>query len=301
MVTPTTMRLVDDTADTEIKFRLGVGSDPSPITCVSYDLGFPDVREVAQDIPGQSGQIDDTVWFGGRNVTLNLTVKDGTLSGWGSLSRHQWIDQLRAFCRPTKRPWLYVRCEGWPQERRLQLRANSLSCTVDDKGKVIIPVTLTYRVPSGTMQAVTDTTGTIYPVGASAGISFPIAWPNTPGIGFAPGSAPNSAILTNDGTETAYPLFRIYGQGYNPAIIKRSTGDMVALNTTVPAGHYVDINMADRTVYLDSDPGLSQYGTLDLARSTWWGLDPGDNDISFVVGFIDNSCQLYYQYPSEWI
>jgi hypothetical protein len=300
MVSPTTMRLVDDTTGIELPIELGVGGIASPIKCVSYDLGFPDVREVAQDIPSQSGQNDDTEWFGGRTATLNLTVKDGTLAGFGTLSRHQWIDKLRALARPSLRPWLYIRCEGWAQERRMRLRANAYSCTVDDKGKVKIPVTLTYRVPSGTMQAVTATTGTIYPLAATSGLAFPISWDST-GVSFAPGASPNTAILTNDGTETAYGLFRVYGRGSNPILTNKTTGAVVVLTTPVASGHYVDINMADRTVYLDSDPSLSLYGALDLTRSTWWGLQPGANEVAFTIGLIDNSCQVAYEYTSEWI
>lgn len=291
----TTMRLVD--GDLELPFRMARGNDGSPITCTSYDLGFPDVREVVSDRSGQSGQDDDTQWFGSRTVIVNVTVRDGALDGWDVTSRHQWLDQLRAFSRPSRRPYLYLWAQGWEQERRLKLRATPFSCSVDNKGGVIIPATLTYKVPSGTMEAVQATTGTLYPMAASAGMHFPMSFP----MSFAPGAAPNSAILTNAGTETAYPLFRVYGQGTNPVITKKATGEQVALTTPVASGHYVDINMADHTVYLDSDPSLSLYGNLDLSRTTWWGLDPGDNEVAFTVGNIDNSCQLYFEYASEWI
>ncbi|MEU0469921.1 hypothetical protein ABZ215_38490 [Amycolatopsis sp. NPDC006131] len=300
MASPTTMRLVDDVSGVEFPIQLGTGDVRSPVKCVSYDLGFPEAREVVQDIPGQSGTVDDTQWFGSRTVTLNLTAKDGELAPWGVLTRHQWVDKLRSFARPSLRPWLYIRCEGWEQERRLRLRPSGLSCTVDGKGKVIIPVTLTYKAPSGTMQAVEATTGTIYPLAPNAGISFPISWTST-GIAFDAGSSPNSAVLTNQGSETAYPLLRIYGQGTNPIITKKGTGEVVALNTTIQPGHYVDIDMAERTVYLDSDPSLSLYGFLDLNVTTWWGLDPGPNEVAFTVSNADNSCQLYYEYSDEWI
>jgi hypothetical protein len=75
------------------------------------DLGFPSVRAVAEERPSANGTLDTTSLHGARVVSLNV-------KGYGT-SLTSIRDQLAAWCRPDRRPYLVVDRDGRPRSRTL--------------------------------------------------------------------------------------------------------------------------------------------------------------------------------------
>lgn len=294
----TTMELVDHLGN-EYPLKLGntslYGPD-HPLVCTSWDLGYPDVRTNVDDRIGQSGYNDSTLYYGGATVTLDIDVKDGEIAGstFGTLTRHQWIDKLQTLANVRFRPYLYIQAEGWAQQRRASLRANELSFTVDQKAWRKLPITMTFS--RNTMTSVTPVEGSVRPLTTTSGLSLPFVFP----MSFDPGTSTDYSTLVNTGSAYASPIYYIYGACSNPAIQNRDTGEYIAFtNLSVAEGHYIEIDVARRTVKMDSTSSV--YGNLNMGLTTWWQLAPGDNNVRFIASNQNSSCQLFYRYYSEWV
>lgn len=294
----TTIELVDAQGN-EYPLLVGMGGSlPSthPLVCTSWDLGYPDVRENVNLYTGQSGTDDNTLFYGGSTVTLNVDVKDGAIAGsaYGTMSRHAWIDRIQAMCNVRFRPYLYIQAEGWAQRRRTLLRTNRLSFLADSPAWRKIPVTMTFS--RNNMQSVDPVEGVIHSASTVSGRSYnkSYAW------SYNPGTSTDFATLTNAGSEYASPIFYIYGACTNPRIQNRNTGEVIAFSgITVPEGHYIEVNVKKRTVLLDST--ISVYTNLNLTTSSWWQLAPGDNSVQFIASSRSEASQLSYRFYSEWV
>lgn len=100
----------------------------------------------------------------------------------------------------------------------------------------------------------------------------------------------NEVGLDNDGNFYTPPLIRIYGYAENPKVELTNTGDFIKLDGyTIPAGSYVEIDVANGTIELDDGTDLSGYLSTD---SVWFYLESGNNvlrlthDGSYLLGSI---------------
>lgn len=265
------------------------------------DLGYPAVRESKQDTPGQHGSTDLTQFFGERQVTAKVKIfGDHTLAAEG------YEDLLRALAHPARRPYLYVQRDGWAAERRLRVRGNTYSCLRTAASAIYLEVQLALVAPDGTMEDASLSTVAVYAQSAIAGLSAPVSFGSS-GVSLTPASLGSQAVVTNDGTVATPPVYQIYGGCSDPAIINNSTGESLSFTgLSIPTGHYLEIDVANRTAYMDSDPSQSYYSKIDWSSSTWWWLAGGDsggfdNLVTFDATSPTSSAVLYVNYRSRWI
>lgn len=290
----TTLRLVD--GDTTVTLRPEQPAATDAIFVESYDLGFPQAREATQDAAGQSGVVDLTAFHGGRTVTVEVAILDD-----GSLTRHQWADQLRIMCHPAKRPYLYVQQDGWMAERRVMLRGSQFSMVIDRASKARLKASLSWAAPHGVLESADVTEYRIATITSGIGLTFPVDWAST-GLSFTPANSAATTTIVNNGTATAVPFYRIYGAITSPQILNSTTGETLHLpDMVVPAGEFVDIDVANRTVYLNGSPSNSYYRYIDWSVSTWWEFQPGTTLMALSASSQDSNAALLVQFRERWL
>lgn len=114
------------------------------------------------------------------------------------------------------------------------------------------------RAYSQTLQTIT---GTVLS-SSGGGMVFPKKFPFT----FA-SSGGGTVSFTNGGNRPTPPIFQVYGQCVNPQIVCLDTGVRIVLNGTIPAGQYLELNAAKRTVKMGGTVGAANF--YDAANSTW--------------------------------
>lgn len=287
----TTLSLVDGA--TTIPLAVAGSPNPCAVVVKSYDLGFPDVREVKADLAGQSGTTDLTSLHGGRVVTLAVSILDVP-----GATKHQTYDLLRAACHPAHRPQLFVQLAGWPQQRVLTLRGQPASCVVGPTHGNFLEATLAWVAPSGVMTSVGTNSTVIAPaVSAGTGISFPITF----ALAWTPGSATGIQTITNAGTEPTSPVWTFYGGATNVTVSNLTTGALMRIDVTIPDGHYLTVDMGARTAFLDSDPSQSVYGDIDFTVSTWWTIQPGANSVEVQADSSDATAEVFLTWRDVWV
>ena len=294
VVTAGTARLADDTGSTLITLTSAdVATDP--IAVESWDLGFPEVRAVADADPAADGEIDATTHVGARGITAQMTVVGDDTDTAGV-----WYRRLRALCHPRRRYWLHMQRDGWAAERRIQVRPDSLTDPIDSTAAVLLTVQASWRAPYGLWQSITDDTVTLAPSGATEpGFTFPVHFPYTFGTGVASGA---TTVTVDDESEPTLPTIDIYGPCVNPVVSNLTAGTQFAFTSLIlTAGQFVRITFRDRTVLLDGSAASSRYGDVDWTVSTWWTLQPGVNQLAFTPTAPTAGCQARVSWPSLWI
>lgn len=294
----------------------------SPFIVKDYDFGSPAPREVLIDKAGRPGVDDFTSLFGSRTITLQLYIMDAV-----EASRHQLLELLRSTCNPSHRPWLYAQCQGWEQERRISLRGQPLSCVVGQNHSTYLEVSLVYAAPYGVWEAVdpTDdsplppyqalinpisvTTAFSIPSGAlsSAALTIPSGGtagagpdPTIPALLITSGSNSNMTPLTTLGTAPSYPVFVVSGRCTDPIIHNLTDNTTFSLaGYTVPANHFVTIDMNAQTVLLDGNAGISIYSKVDWSVSSWFSLTKA-TIIQFTTSSNDNNSSLAIYYNQNY-
>lgn len=121
--------------------------------------------------------------------------------------------------------------------------------------------------------------------GTGGGLSFPATFPWT-----FTGSAGGQASVTNNGTATAYPLLRIYGNITTPTITHLGSGKQLTFSGSVGPGDFLEIDLFERTVKLNGT--TTRLNLLNIASSRWFGLPPGANILRLSGGTYDGSARL---------
>lgn len=305
---PTSMTLVDGQ---DYPLSLAGYDNGSPFIVKDYDFGSPSPREVVGDRAGRPGVDDLTSLFGSRTITLQLDIMDAQ-----EATRHQLLELLRSMINPSHRPWLYAKCQGWEQERRISLRGNPLSCVVGQNHSSYLEVSLVFSAPSGVWQGVEDPLSKqIYPLagasaftiaaGAALSAAFTITAggshstgpdPTIPAFSLIAGSGNNITTVSDLGSSTTYPTFIINGLSDSPVIRNLTTNTTMSLaNFTVPNGHFAVLDMDNKTALLDGDPGQSIYSKIDWSISSWLSLDNNDV-VQFTTKSNDSASSLVISY-----
>jgi hypothetical protein len=280
-VAPNTLRVVR-TDGVEV---LNLGIDESFILR-SLDLGFPEVRDFAEAIPGMDGEVDTTAHVGARAITAEVTVSQ---SGTGPL-----VDRLAAVMHPGARYWLYVGRTDWPGERRILARGASFACPPGS----IRTAQMGFRCPSGLLEDAQEQSVTLAPQGQPAGgMSFPVSF----SMSFDPGLVPGAALITVGGTVPVAPVIDIYGPCTDPLVRVVNTGAQMRLRGDIAAGDFVRIDTAARTILRNNDPNYSVYGQLDFASSSWPTLPVGQMWVVFSPASSSGACQAVLRWANRWI
>lgn len=104
----------------------------------------------------------------------------------------------------------------------------------------------------------------------------------------AGGSGEQTDNFTNAGTEVTEPTFRIDAAGTEFVIANNLTGDTMTITYNLTAGHYILINVADRTIKLDNSTSI--YSAL--TAGDFWRLAPGTQEIGFTATGYDANTLL---------
>jgi len=113
------------------------------------------------------------------------------------------------------------------------------------------------------------------------GASFPWIFP----LSFSGGGG-GSTTVTNTGAAVAYPTITIPGPVISPVISNSTTGQKIALNLTLVTGDTITVNTKDRTI--TQGGATNKIGSL-MTGSSFWGLAPGDNIITYAANQYDTS------------
>lgn len=128
----------------------------------------------------------------------------------------------------------------------------------------------------------------------SPGHGFDVAFD----MGFGGGGGSGTSVAINDGVFNSPPSMRLAGPASNPRIRNVTSDKTLFFNITLASGEYLDIDVNKRTVFLNGDPLLSRYYTLDPS-SVWWFIEPGSNTIQVQSG-ADNPA-LTVKWRDAWV
>ena len=240
--------------------------------CEELDLGSPAVRTVAVDRSRADGTTDDTAHFGARAVTVRLAVFDDA-----DYTRRQNLDRLASYCHPGIRPTLtFVDADSGP--RRVTLRADQFTAPLSHPDMTRVQVS--WAVPSGVIESADQR---LKATGASGGEAEGWSPPLEPPLAF-PAHTSSPLLVTSAGSIPAAWEAAIFGPITSPAILNRTTGEVVASfpGLGIGPGDYLAVRQAERTAWLNDEPGASRYHFLDFTSSTWAPLGPGGQLIELV-------------------
>lgn len=86
-------------------------------------------------------------------------------------------------------------------------------------------------------------------------------------------------IIDNGGNEITHPVLRVYGPGTDFVVQNLTTGQQINLNTTLPAGQYIEIDCNARTILLNGTSNV--YGVMEYNDADFFYLEPSENEIYF--------------------
>lgn len=136
----------------------------------------------------------------------------------------------------------------------------------------------------------------IVPSPATAGgRAYPKGYPKlyTPGVG-------DAAIVNNAGRSPSYPKIVVTGPGAAPLATNARVGRTLYFNYVLGVGENLVIDTDPRRRSILLNGATPRYSALDSARSKWWPLLPGDNDIR--IGFANYSfgAQVEILHKDAW-
>jgi hypothetical protein len=267
----------------------GDAADALPVVVTSLQVGGADIRDVVANRSNDDGTIDTTQYAGAAAVTCALTCLPG-------LTAHQVEDTLRGWLRPNRRAWLTVQRQGWDQPRRLLVRADALSPPVSSPGPTVA-MQLAWRAINGVWESVAEQSKTLYPgMSADVGRTYPRTYPWS----YTPSIPTGAGLVTVGGNVATPPMLRIYGPVTAPGIANTTTGKAFQFISSyaVPAGEYVTVDCGNRTVRANDDPTISRENVVDWSNSTYWKLQPGDNQLAFTgshLGAVTQAVAAWYE------
>jgi hypothetical protein len=241
--------------------------------CSSLDLGYPDVRDVTSNRPDADGIDDRTALMGGRVISADITA----LRGAGAV-----IDVVAAsfapFMVPSARPTLHYILDRLDNpERTLTVRPSGYSWQV--AGPDQRDINLQWVAADPVARAVTEQTATSWSGSSTLpGRTYPLTFNRIYPPG---GSVGNSAQIRTAGEVPIKPRLRIFGPITNPNVFFyiyptgtgpplptplsiRFTGGII-----VGAGHFVEVDVARKTAFVDADPTQSVLASIDWINTTW--------------------------------
>ncbi len=280
-VAPNTLRVVRPDG-VEV---LNLGMDESYIL-TSLDLGFPDVRDSSETVPGMDGEVDTTAHVGARAITAEVFVSQ---SGTGPL-----VDKLAGVMHPGARHWLYVGRADWPGERRILARGGTFACPPGNVRRA----QMGFRCPAGLLEDAAEESVTLAPQGsATGGMTMPEEFPLT----FDPGLVPGARLIDVGGTVSTLPVVDIFGPCTDPLVRVVGTGAQMTIRGDIAAGDFVRIDTAARTILRNNDPNFSVYGQLDFATSSWLILPVGNAQVVFSPLSSSGNCQAIMRWAKRWL
>jgi phage-related protein len=114
-------------------------------------------------------------------------------------------------------------------------------------------------------------------------------------IVFAAGTG-NVGTANNAGNVTAYPIITITGIATNPLIVNQTTSQYISFNLTMISTDTLVIDPQNKTVLLNGVSALLYVQD----GSSWWGIQPGNNTISYTSGGGGDDAKCVLTYYNTW-
>lgn len=283
------LRLVN--GDTELEFWPSDDIIPQAL-----DVSFPAVREVTEPRTDDDGERDDTQLHGGRGVSLDLALTNELIEP------ATLIDQVKAFLHPRSRPYLYATETGWDQERRIRLRVDQMSDPYAGyAASQTRMVQLQWKAPDGVWEAADETE--LAPISAdvptTVGFSFPVTFP----LAMTATQATGAVAVNNPGGTPAHFVAKLYGPCTAPRLVNETTGEEITFTSALvlAAGEYVEIDTRDRSAYLLSMSSLSRLTYIDFTVTSWWRLEPGEQQVRYAPGVSAAGSVAVITYRPSWL
>lgn len=254
------------------------------------DLGYADVREIIEVLPGRDGADDYTSYAAAKAVSVSVVVVPTVGATIGAS-----MDRLTAWMDPSRRPTLHYRLAG-QGDRQMTVRAAQLGRPATRAGRGRLEVSLGWKVPDGRAYEDAIHLASINPTATSiSGRVYPRAYPRS----YPANVGTGIATVRNGGPLRVFPLVRIWGPVTNPAITNDRTGQTVKLTTTINDGDYAEIDMRARTAQLNGNPALAASLRAYLTTRQWWPLERGDNAIRFHPSTVSGRAEVLWSaaYP----
>lgn len=259
------------------------GRPADPHDCLLLQqVGGLDGAPVDQDVnpwPGGDGDILGQLSVRGRTLSVEGLIVAPSRGRLRELER-----DLRRACAPTVDTWPVV-VDGRVGDPALSLdvRTGEPLVTVDEGassqgwGKAF---RVTFRSGSSTLRSHQQHTRSVLPPAPGGGLVFPLVFPL---VFTGPAATPSGITVTNQGDAPAWPRLLLHGELVNPVVWNVSTGQRLALHTTIFDGETVTLDGRARTAAVDGPSGGNRYHTIDRSVSDWWQLHPGDNLIRLLA------------------
>ena len=255
--------------------------------CESLDIGWPATREVVSNKPDMNGIDDRTMYMGARTVTADIVAAHGAGARIDAVAA-----SFAPFMNPGVRPVLHYVLDrpGYP-ERQLTVRGADYGWPI--AGPDLRSIHLSWVAADPVMRDATLKTATAWAgSGLGGGRTYSLVFPRLYPAG---GSAPTQCAVSPQGDVGVRPVFRVYGPATTPKVNwylipsgQNGWMSMVA-GYQVFANHYLDIDSANKTAYVDGDPTQPAMASIDWQNSSWPLIGPAP---SYAI------IQLYCTSPS---
>lgn len=259
---------------------LVLGTDPYVVTSIA--IGSPNVRENTRDVALGDGERDDSLYLGGRAITVATRLK-GNLRSCPTNDMQGLIDAVTPYMHPRLRPTLTWQLPGSAHLRAAIVRGVNWPYTISAPRAPILP--LQFKCPSGEILA-----------GAAGGASAQICEIIRPSAdveegrtydltfdrSYPPSEPIGSREITNPGNNDTHWVLTIFGPVTDPAF----TINGIAVEFTglmLLAGQNVVIDTRRRTALFDNNPLDSRYNLMNYNEWGWHDIElqPGTNVVRF--------------------
>jgi hypothetical protein len=238
-------------------------------------LEEPDRRVTTTVNPGADGGFVPAALYGLRGVSIT-----GAIAGNGPLGPGAARAALGAACQlqrtvqllPVLRTFTFTLLDG----RSFMFQGQVTSYKAPNLGVGLVSFSISIIAPDPLLYDPADQTSGSIAVPFGGGVILPTLVPFVRAA-----STGGHALLANHGNETTYPLLTLVGPLTSPYMLNQASGQYLQLAYTIPFGSSAVVDMKNNTIALASGLGLLE---TKVQGSSWWGLVPGDNPLSFSTG-----------------
>jgi hypothetical protein len=133
------------------------------------------------------------------------------------------------------------------------------------------------------------------PSGFSLPVSLPFAMTATASTG--------ATVISNLGAVPSHFTARLYGPAAGPRLTNETTGEEIAFTSglVLGPGEYVEVDTRDRTAVLLSIADASRLSFVDFATTSWWRIEPGDNQLRYAAESLEPGAAAVITYRPAWL
>lgn len=265
---------------------LGYGTDYE-FAAAPQGFGLPGFRTSDRDRPFRDGEIAADDLLAARKIVLDVWVLGTT-----DADAEDNLTALRAAWAPaTANSELRVRLAS--TEYALVGRPRGCIAVLDLlKNGGTIRARLEYKATDPRLYSaeVTDAALSLASV-AGTGMTFPATFD----LSFGGALSGGITTVTNSGLHPAPWVVTMNGDLVNPTLENVTTGETLSFSGTVASGDQLIIDSEAKTVLLNGT--ASRYSWIEVG-SSWFDLDPGENEIRFSADSGSGTATLTYR--SAW-